>query len=231
MKIYQYESGYRYTSDVMFLYDFISRFNPKGSVLDVGCGSGILGFLIKRDFPNIKLTSLDIQKEHIDLALRNAKENDIKTDIILNDFRTYKSDVKFDNIISNPPFYIHNTKQSEDEKLKISRYANNLPLKTFFAQSYKMLRPKGNLFFCYDSKQIEDIMYEIHNYKLKICDVSFVYSKKNSESKLSLFRARKDSNSLATIHPPIFVYKNEKYSKDTKRIFKKANTESFTCQL
>lgn len=229
MKIYQYEKGYRYTSDVMFLYDFISKFEPNGLTLDVGCGSGILGLLLKRDFPKIELISLDIQKEHIDLTIKNAKENSIETDAVLDDFRTYKSNTKFDNIISNPPFYIHNTKQSEDKKLKISRYADNLPLKEFFLQSYKLLKSKGNLFFCYDSKQIENILYEIHNSKLKVCDICFVYPKKDSESKLALFRAKKDSNSLATINPPYFVYKNDAYSPETKEIFKKANTKSFAC--
>lgn len=231
MKIYQYENGYRYTSDVMYLYDFISSFNPKGNMIDVGCGSGILGFLIKRDFPNIKLTSIDIQQAHVDLALKNAKENNIDAHILLEDFKTYKSEKKFDNIISNPPFYIHNTRQSEDERLKISRYANNLPLKIFFNQSYKLLNSKGNLFFCYDANQIENIMYEIHNYKLKICDICFVHSRRDLKSNLILIRAKKDSNSLATIHPPLFIREDEEYTLKVKEIFKKANTASFTCVL
>lgn len=228
MNIHQYENGYRYTSDVMYLYDFISKFNPKGNLLDVGCGSGILGFLIKRDFKNIKLTSIDIQKEHIDLALKNSFENNIDVDIVQDDFKTYRSDQKFDFIISNPPFYIHNTKQSLDVRLQTSRYANHLPLKIFFLQSYKLLNSKGNLIFCYDSKQIENILYEIHNSKLKVCDIRFVHSNENSESKLVLIRAKKDSNSLATIHPPLFIHENKNYTLEVKDIFKRANTKSVT---
>ena len=59
MKIYQLKDGYRYNSDSVFLYNFIREFGVFGDVLDVGAGSGVVGFLLKRDFANINLTSLD----------------------------------------------------------------------------------------------------------------------------------------------------------------------------
>ena len=51
MLLYQPESGYCYNSDSMFLYDFVSSFKPKGEVLDVGAGCGIVGLLVARDNP------------------------------------------------------------------------------------------------------------------------------------------------------------------------------------
>jgi len=49
MLLYQPESGYCYNSDSIFLYDFIDSFKPKGRVLDVGAGCGVLGLLVARD--------------------------------------------------------------------------------------------------------------------------------------------------------------------------------------
>jgi len=51
----------------MFLFDFVSQFNPKGILLDVGCGSGVIGLLLKRDFDNIELYGIDKQAINIEL--------------------------------------------------------------------------------------------------------------------------------------------------------------------
>jgi tRNA1(Val) A37 N6-methylase TrmN6 len=226
MILYQYAKGYRYTSDTMFLYHFARLFRPIGSVLDVGCGCGILGLLLKRDFPSIKLSALDIQKEHVFLTLKNAQENRLEANIILGDFTKHNFDEKFDLVVSNPPFYHELTKKSEDERLKISRYANSLPLREFLAKSAALIKPKGFLIFCYDSKQIEDIILQSSIAKLKICDIGFVHPKQGRESSLILIRARKVSNSFAKIHSPIFVFDKDEYSKETKEIFKTADTKS-----
>ena len=47
MNLFQPKNGYCYNSDTMFLYDFTTKFNIKGDVLDVGGGCGVLGLLIK----------------------------------------------------------------------------------------------------------------------------------------------------------------------------------------
>ena len=62
MILAQLKSGYRYNSDTLVLYDFISSSlkNFSGRILDVGAGCGILGLLLKRDFKNSSLSLLDI---------------------------------------------------------------------------------------------------------------------------------------------------------------------------
>ncbi|MDR1285762.1 MAG: methyltransferase [Campylobacteraceae bacterium] len=226
MNLYQYKKGYRYTSDAMLLYDFARFFRPKGSVLDVGCGCGILGLLLKRDFPSINLSAIDIQEEHVSLTLKNVQKNALNANVILGDFAKYEFGEKFDFIVSNPPFYHELTKKSEDERLKISRYANLLPLKEFLLKSAFLMKPKGFLVFCYDSKQIEDIILQSSAAKLKICDFRFVYPKKDRESSLVLIGARKESKAFAKIHSPFFMFEEDAYSKEAKEIFKIADTRS-----
>lgn len=228
MNLYQYTDGYRYTSDVMFLYDFISSFNPKGNMLDVGCGCGVLGLLLKRDFPLITLTSLDIQKEHIALTCKNLKENKIEANTVLDDFRVFNNTSKYDIIVSNPPFYTKTSKKTENTRLMISRYSENLPLKDFLSKSYKVLNNSGYIYFCYDASQIDTIIMELKNNKFQACNILFVHSKKSKEAYLVLIRARKDSKSLIKISPPLFVFKKTKYTNRAKKIFEKTKTKSIS---
>ena len=88
MKIFQLKDGYRYNSDSLFLWDFARKncsFKASQSLLDVGCGCGILGLLLARDF-NCALSCIDIQTQNCELAQINAGANDIKASIICADF-------------------------------------------------------------------------------------------------------------------------------------------------
>ena len=88
MKLFQLKDGYRYNSDSLFLWDFARKncsFKASQSLLDVGCGCGILGLLLARDF-NCALSCIDIQPQNCELAQINAGANDIKASIICADF-------------------------------------------------------------------------------------------------------------------------------------------------
>ncbi|MDR1976601.1 MAG: methyltransferase [Campylobacteraceae bacterium] len=230
MNFYQYKDGYRYTSDVMFLYDFARVFRPKGSMLDVGCGCGILGLLLKRDFPSIDLTLIDIQEEHLFLADKNRNANGLEAELIAGDFANYEFNQKFDYIVSNPPFYHEFTKKSEDKRLLMSRYADFLPLKSLFVAVGKNLKPKGSFIFCYDARQLEDIFIACKEAKLRVCDICFVHPKEGREALLVLIHVKKGSNSYAKIHTPIFVFDQENYTKKAKEIFVTADSRSIDCE-
>lgn len=88
MKLFQLKDGYRYNSDSLFLWDFARKncsFKASQSLLDVGCGCGILGLLLARDF-GCALTSIDIQPQNCELTKKNAEVNNINANVICADF-------------------------------------------------------------------------------------------------------------------------------------------------
>jgi len=105
MLLYQPQEGYCYNSDSVFLYDFIDSFNPKGKVLDVGAGCGIVGLLVARDNPKVELEAVEKQDAFAEYAATNARVNKIDYKIHHKDFLELDEDIKYDYIISNPPFY------------------------------------------------------------------------------------------------------------------------------
>ena len=130
MRIFQFKSGYRYTSDTLFLWDFATEILAKrykgGKILDVGAGCGILGLLLARDFKNFKISLLEIQSENFQILRKNVTENELDCEILINDFNEFLASQKFDFIVSNPPFYnAKNTKTTNEHKL-ISKFDLNL---------------------------------------------------------------------------------------------------------
>ena len=157
MFLYQPTSGYCYNSDSIFLYGFISTFKPKGKLLDVGCGVGIISLLLSRDF-DIETSIIDKQEVMLDYARHNYLLNGLAATSYLGDFIAFKSAEKFDYIISNPPFYDANVTQSENTHLNITLYAHHSPIGNFIAKVKKLLKPRGYFIFCYDAKQVDILL-------------------------------------------------------------------------
>ena len=232
MMLFQMDSGYRYNSDSLLLYDFISSFNPKGQVLDVGCGCGILGLLLKRDFPSLELYLLDIQEQNCTLTRANAEQNELTCKAIeCGDFLEISFEQKFDFIISNPPFYHGGSVKSEEPSLSISRHNSALPLEKFAKKVTKTLSNRGYFIFCYDAKQLDIIAHALIENGLKIEDVLLVHVKEDKEASLFLIRARKSSKSLCKIHPPLFMYQNDMISPKVQAIYDKSKTKSLAWKI
>ena len=226
MFLYQPTSGYCYNSDSIFLYDFISSFKPKGKLLDVGCGVGIISLLLTRDF-NIQTSIIDKQEKMLDYAKHNYVLNDLEVQSYLGDFTEWKTDEKFDYIISNPPFYDSRVQQSENTHLNIARYAHHLPIESFIAKVKKLLKPRGYFIFCYDAKQVDLLLHHLTSYGITVETMQFVHSKIDRESKLVMIEARMGSKSMTQILPPFVVFDDKNvYREKAMKAFERANTNS-----
>jgi tRNA1(Val) A37 N6-methylase TrmN6 len=224
--LYQPTSGYCYNSDSIFLYDFITTFKPKGKLLDVGCGVGIISLLLSRDF-NIETTIIDKQEKMLNYAKHNYSINNLDAESHLGDFIEFNRDDKFDFIVSNPPFYDLNVQQSENTHLNIARYAHHLPIVDFIAKVKKLLKPRGWFIFCYDAKQIDLLLHHLKINGINPEKIQFVHSKLDRDSKLVMIAARMNSRSMTKILPPFVVFDdNSIYREKAKKAFEKANTNS-----
>ena len=226
MFLYQPTSGYCYNSDSIFLYDFIASFQPKGTLLDVGCGVGIISLLLSRDF-NIETSIIDKQKKMLDYATHNYVLNSLEAKSYLGDFTELQTEDRYDYIISNPPFYDEKVQQSEDTHLNIARYAHHLPIDGFIRRVKTFLKPKGWFIFCYDAKQIDLLLHHLKLHSINPEKIQFVHSKIDRESKLVMIAARNNSKSMTQILPPFVVFDNKSvYMPKAQEAFKRANTNS-----
>ncbi len=231
MLLYQPESGYCYNSDSVFLYDFISSFNPRGKMLDVGAGCGIVGLLVARDNKKVELEAVEKQDIFIEYASINARVNKIKYNLHNGNFLDLNVDIKYDYIVSNPPFYPDGVTKSENEVLANARYNYNLPLKDFFKKVSQLLKPNSHFVFCYDASQFAEICTELSAVKIKVVDVQFVHPKFDRAASLVMIHARNGSKSLMKVWEPFISFEGNYISQKAKKIYEKAKTQSIKCQL
>jgi release factor glutamine methyltransferase len=131
----------------------------KISILDIGCGSGIIGISLAVNLKNISVFCTDISCDAINLAMENAKRHNVisKINFLEHNIITQQIDFvsKLDVIVSNPPYIAlkdFNSLQKEIKNFE-PRYAltDENDGYTFFnkisSKAIKKLNSGGKLFF------------------------------------------------------------------------------------
>jgi tRNA1(Val) A37 N6-methylase TrmN6 len=230
--LYQPTNGYCYNSDTHFLYSFIVENlkkykNIKGELLDIGSGSGILGLLVAKDFEKLQLNQCEIQKMFQFFSTKNSKTNKIDSKLYEGSFDEIDFEKKFDICVSNPPFYHCDVIKSDNQSLKIARYNDSLPLEVFIKKTASILKSEGKFFFCYDVKQINNILLLLNKYKFNLEALQFVHPKNSKDATLILVYAKRNSKSLTRILNPLIVFdENNNFTSEVQEIYKKSSTHS-----
>lgn len=81
------------------------EFNVQGlNILDVGTGSGIIPVVLKKHFPQSKVSSIDFSEKALETAKKNAGFHQLDINFIHADYLSFVLNENFDVIISNPPY-------------------------------------------------------------------------------------------------------------------------------
>lgn len=79
--------------------------DPALQILDIGTGSGCIPITLKKNLPSATISAIDVSKEALKIAEKNAQLNGVKIQFVEKDIlKTERLSQKFDFIISNPPY-------------------------------------------------------------------------------------------------------------------------------
>ncbi len=84
-------------------------------ILDIGTGSGAIAIALKKNYPCF-VSAIDISEKAIKIAKENAKLNHTNILFMEKDINEFDSNIKYDCIISNPPYVLKD--EYVDEKTK-----------------------------------------------------------------------------------------------------------------
>lgn len=156
-------------------------------ILDLCTGSGAIAVSLAKYIPNSEITAIDISNNALEIAKKNARINDVEEQItfIKSDLFDELPNIKFDIIVSNPPYIKKNIictldKQVQKEPiLALDGGYDGLDFyRKIISNAYLYLKYKGYL--CleigYDQKeQVMDLIYREEKYintysKKDLCD-------------------------------------------------------------
>ena len=144
-------------------------------VLDMCTGSGAIAVSIAKLCKNIKICALDISDDALEIAKKNAFENEANVEFFKSDmFEDISKNSKFDLIVSNPP-YIKETvistlsKDVQNEPhIALSGGKDGLDFYRIIANNaYKYLKYQGKVLveIGYDqAESVEELFEQTHQY-------------------------------------------------------------------
>ncbi len=130
----------------MLLGSLVNADSP-GYILDVGTGCGVLSLMMAQHFPNAFISALEIDNDSCVDAQFNFTESTWldRLELIPKDFFEFSSSIKFDLIISNPPFHFEVVKSENSRKNKAKRWTKS-EFQQFYGKCAELSHPQSDLY-------------------------------------------------------------------------------------
>lgn len=153
-------------------------------ILDLGTGSGAIALAIAQERPHWQITATDISKEALKIAKENAFRHRLQQILFIqSDWFTQLPPLKFDLIISNPPYIAiddpHLTQgdiQHEPPQALISGREGLTAIQQIIIQAMNFLKPKAFLWLEHGYNQQMAVQKLLHHHGYRQIETLVDYS-------------------------------------------------------
>ena len=212
--------------DSLLLYDYVNL-KKVNSIADLGAGSGIVGILLAKKFPDARVSLFEIQEGLVGLARNNVSLNSLdgRVEVVACDLRSLPaSDVKggkYGLVVSNPPFRVMKSGRiSVAEERAIARHEIKLGLCELVDAACFLLRAKGRLCMIYLPGRLSELFSVLSDRDCEPKRLRFVHPNRSSEAKMVLVEAVKGGRPGLKAERPFFMYGEDGgYSSEMARIY------------
>lgn len=199
LSLIQPKSGYRFSSDPFILSALVNLEGVK-TVLDVGCGCGIIPLLLSnKSSQPINITGVELQRELVDCALQNIANHHLAEQVRIihadiNQIRCKDINGPVDLIVSNPPYKKSGTGRiNPDPQKAVARHEIKLTLNQLFAVADRLLTPSGNLTLIFPYDRLEELHRVIQQHHFFLHAVFRIHTTSVSEPKRVVICASKQN--------------------------------------
>ena len=165
-------------------------FSP--TILEIGCGCGVISLMLAQRFPNYKIKAIDIHKPSVDEAFENFRNSPWKDRLeakhqSLQEFSESCFE-KFDIIVCNPPFFSKSL-ESPVEARNNARHTTTLSYEDLVLHSKKLLTPKGKFSVIIPTLELANFQKSILQSELHIHEILHLFGAKREQSKRVILKS------------------------------------------
>jgi tRNA1Val (adenine37-N6)-methyltransferase len=193
-------------------------------ILDIGTGTGLISLMLAQRC-DARIKAIDIDRDAVEQAKGNIAASPWKDriEVELQDVCRYSPDVRFDVIVSNPPYFVNSLK-CPDEQRNTARHTDNLDFENLIAAVSRLLHAEGTFSVIIPTDGMDVFLSTALRYGLHLSRQTLVHTKPGAIPKRVLLAFRRQPvqcvvNDL-TIELSRHVYSDE-YTALTKDFYLK----------
>lgn len=181
-------------------------------VLDLGSGSGIVGYIILHKVDESTVVGIDKRESAVDRASRAAELNGLNDRIAFecSDICDFARDEKFDAVVSNPPYFKKGaaiTNESDDKFT--ARHETTAGLKEFVQAASSVLEKGGDLYMVHRPDRLADIFSEMKAAGIEPKTMQMVTPHPGESANIVLVHGVKGAGSELKVLPEIAVHNTD----------------------
>ena len=212
--IIQNKDVFCFGMDAVLLSDFATG-KPKGKVIDLGTGTGVIPILMQGRGKGAHFTCLEIQEYSADMASRSVKFNSLEDiiNIVQGDIKEVTSlfeAASFDVVTSNPPYISENHGLTNAmEPKNIARHEILLSLEDVIKAAAYLLKEGGSFSMVHKPFRLAEIIRLMSMYRLEPKRLCMVQPYENKEPNMVLIEANKGGKPMLKVEPTLVVYNKD----------------------
>ncbi|WP_347839656.1 methyltransferase [uncultured Draconibacterium sp.] len=178
-------------------------------VLDVGTGTGLIALMLAQQ-SSAKIMAIDVEGNAVIQAQQNVQASPWAEQIqvrkisfqeLIND-----DELKFDLLVSNPPFFQHSLKAGTKERT-LARHTDSLPYSVLIEGASRMLSENGRCAFIFPKQAEKEIEHLAEKNNLFLQRKTWVQPKHNKTVNRVLFEFGR--NKANVISETLVIYEND----------------------
>ncbi len=232
IKVLQRRTGYRFSVDAVLLAHHV-RPRKTARILDLGCGSGIIGLLLSALHPDIRIYGAEIQPGLAGLAQRNAAQNGLSHRLFIRcaDMRELRADEfggPLDHIVSNPPFRkVGSGRINPEDERAAARHEIRITLPELLETARRLLRVGGRFSVVYPAPRAGELLSSMTGARIEPKILQVIYSRQGDQGRLVLVTGTRGAQPGMRIEPALFLYnKDGRYTEAVAAMFSGAGARS-----
>lgn len=205
----QAEGSFRLSTDSVLLAAFAAGIRAR-SVLDLGCGAGVLTVLLHTSHPDAVIGGIEIQPDSADLCRDNLAANGLPTEGILTaDLREHRSRFPAgsqDLVVSNPPYFAADSGYTApDAGRATARDERMCTLDDVCAAAGWLCRWGGAFAMVHRPERLAEIIRTLSAHGLEPKRLRMVHYRADSAPNLLLIEARRGGKPGLRIEAPLIL--------------------------
>ena len=193
--------------------------NPK-RVLDIGTGTGVLALMMTQRFPEANVEAVEIDEQASATAGRNFRNSVFSSRLSVHHtaIEQFSSAEKFDLIITNPPFFVNDLKNTEEKK-GIARHASEQFFANLLLKVDAVLAETGNFWFILPVKQAEALIENAKQFEIYASKIIHLHSDISKPAFRYIVNLNRSKADVSIEH--FYIYESEKtYTPEYKLLLK-----------